>query len=76
MRCRVPGKGFDVIHFKRQVREIGSNLDRAALVEFTDLDLDIASRRGKEDELRPAWALGTASHFETQNLFVKMDCFF
>src|SRR5215471_17445974 len=53
--CRsVLGELVQVVDLKCEVRKIGADDNRAASVEFADLNLFIAARWFQEDELRPA----------------------
>src|SRR5262245_9281412 len=53
--CRsMLGELVHVVDLKCKVRKIGADDNRAASVEFADLNLLIAARCFQEDELRPA----------------------
>ena len=65
------GEGFEIIDFKGEVREIGADLNRAALVEFANLDERFATGGLEENEVRPAPAHAAADFFETKDVFVE-----
>ena len=65
------GKVFDVIHLERQMGQIRTDLHRAALVEFAELDFLFAPRGFQKNKLRTAAGGMPADLFETEDVAVK-----
>ena len=66
---------LDIVHFESQVRQIGADDDRAALVKFAQLNLLFAARRFEEDQLRPAPGSVPARFFKTEDVSIKRNGF-
>ena len=70
------GEGFQIVDFKGEVREIGADLNGAALVELANFDERFAAGGLEEDEVRPAPAHAAADFFETEDVCVERNCAF
>jgi hypothetical protein len=70
---RMARKGLDVVDFKRQVRQIGSYLDRSAGIKLADLDKFLALRRLEENQLRATSAGDAPDLFEPKHVLVEVN---
>ena len=70
------GKNLDVVHDKRQMREIRSHLDRSASVVFADLDELLALRCLEKNQLRAASAGIAPDLFQPEHLLVEVNGLF
>src|SRR5437868_13899011 len=66
---------LQVVHFKSEVRQIGANLYRAALIEFTNFYLLVAAGRLEKNELRTAPRCVATDFFQPEHVFIKGDSF-
>ena len=66
-------KRFDVVDFKRQVRQIGSYLDGSAGIILSDLDKFLALWRLEENQLRATSAGDASDLFEPKHMLVKVN---
>ena len=73
--CRLASKLLKVINFESQVSKIGTNYNRAAWVEFADLNFFFAAGRFKENQLRTASGGMTTCLLQTKDISVKGDRF-
>jgi hypothetical protein len=69
------GELVQIVHFKCEMRQIGADDDRSAIVELTDLNFLIAARRFEKDELRPAPGGLPANLLKAEDVLVKRDRF-
>ena len=65
------GKFFQAVHCKRQMREVGLDLDRFAAGEKTDFNLLLAAGRFEKNQFRAARRFVPARFFEAENVAVK-----
>jgi len=70
---RVAREFFEVVDLKGQMRQVRANHDRAARIEFAKLNLFVALRRLKENELRAATRGVPANFPKPENIFIKRD---
>src|SRR5947199_5420717 len=66
---------FKIVHFKREVRKVGPDYYRPALVEFTDLNLLVALGCFQKHKLRSATGSVTAKLLESQHILVERNRF-
>src|SRR3954471_4101155 len=74
-RC-FPREGLEVVDLEREMGQVRSNDDRAALVELADLDFFLASWRLEENELRTAPGSVPAGFLQPEDVSIKRDGFF
>jgi capsid portal protein len=72
-RRRLLRKLIQVLHLKSQMREVRSNHNRPALVEFANLNFLVAIGRFQKNELRTAAGRLAANLFETAAIFLTGD---
>ena len=70
-RRDVPGKFFEAIDFKSQMREVWLNLNRAGVGKVTKLNQFFALRRFQKNQLRTSGRFMPAHFFQTEDLFVE-----
>lgn len=68
-------KSLQILDFKCEVGEIGSDLNGAAGVVFADFDQLLASRSFEKDKLGPPSARDAPDFFQAENIFVKGNRF-
>src|ERR1700676_2152640 len=73
-RGRFPRECIEIVPFEGQMRQVGANNDRAALIELTDLNLLLALRRFEEDQLRAATGSVPTDFLQTEHIPVEGDC--
>src|SRR5207247_9104828 len=64
-------KLVQIVHFECEMRQIGTNLHRTALIKFAKLDFLVAAWRFQEDKLRSAARCVSSNLFESENILVK-----
>ena len=65
-----------IVYFECQMREVGADHDRPALVEFADFDFFLALRRFEKDKLRAASGSVPPRFLESEHVPVKGHGFF
>src|SRR2546422_3538116 len=75
-RSRFSRELFQVVHFKCQMREVRTNHDRPALIEFANLNLLFALGGFQENELRAATGCLAVQLLEPEDIFIERDRFF
>src|SRR5205809_5633018 len=68
-------KLVQIIHFECEMRQIGTNLHRTALIKFAKLDFLVATWCFQEDELRSAARCVSSNLFESENILIKRNRF-
>src|SRR5438094_10416680 len=66
---------FQIVHFKSEVRKIGADHYRPALIEFTNLNLLVALGCFQKHKLRSATGSVTAKLLESQHILVERNRF-
>src|SRR5437016_10718988 len=66
---------FQIVHFKSEVRKIGADYYRPALIEFTNLNLLVALGCFQKHKLRSATGSMTAKLLESQHILVERNRF-
>ena len=65
------GKGVEIVHLEGEMRQIRTDLHRAALIELADLDHLLAARRFEENQFRTARRSVPLHFLETEHILVK-----
>jgi hypothetical protein len=74
-RGRMLRKCLNVVDLKCEMSDVRADVDRTAAIEFTNLDLFIASWRLEEDEFGAAWGFRTMGLFETEYVLIEGHSF-
>src|SRR5205814_7102561 len=72
---RVLSETFQIVHFKREVRKVGPDYYRPALIEFTNLNLLIALGCFQKHKLRAATGSVSAKLLESQHVLIERNRF-
>ena len=68
-------KLIEVVHFKGEMRQIGADHYRPALIKFSNLDFFVAAGGFQKDELRAAPGCLTSNLFQSENVLIERDGF-